>query len=316
MSPSLKQLRYFVEIVDAGSYSLAAERLFIAQSALSRQVKEMEALLQVTLLERKPRHVEPTPAGLAFYARARRILAELADASAQARHVARGGEGAVRLLHSSSVPLGPRCCQALRLWQAGQPGMRIEISQASSEQQSLEIEEGRADLGLAREPVLRRYANVVIEPLAEEPLLAAVAASHPLAERPAVALAALRDEPFVALPHHERGGLSYRVAQLCQASGFYPRAAGALSRKLTQLALVEAGFGVAVVPASMAALAPAGVRCVALADAGATSRVVLLSRRHADEGGEGGEAAAGLKERLREAAGAQPATADQYASDA
>ncbi len=303
MSPSLKQLRYFVEIVDAGSYSLAAERLFIAQSALSRQVKDMETLLQVALLERKPRHVEPTPAGQAFYASARRILAELADASAQARHVQRGGEGTVRLLHSSSVPLGPGWCRLLCAWQAERPALRIEISQASSEQQSLDIEEGRADLGLAREPVLRRYANVAIAPLAEEPLVLAVAASHPLAARDRVALADLRDEPFVALPHHERGGLSYRVAQLCQASGFYPRAAGAISRKVAQLALVEAGFGVAVVPASMVALAPAGVRCVALADPDATTRVVLLSRRDA------GEAVSALREGLLQEAGLGAAVA-------
>jgi len=67
MTPSLKQLRYFVEIVDAGNFSLAAERLFIAQSALSRQIRDMEAALQVELLVRKPRHVEPTAAGQAFY---------------------------------------------------------------------------------------------------------------------------------------------------------------------------------------------------------------------------------------------------------
>jgi len=55
---TVKQLRYFVEIVDCGSFSLAAERLFIAQSALSRQVKEMESLMGVTLLARDTRPLE------------------------------------------------------------------------------------------------------------------------------------------------------------------------------------------------------------------------------------------------------------------
>ncbi|MDR3380469.1 LysR family transcriptional regulator [Cupriavidus basilensis] len=299
MSPSLKQLRYFVEIVDAGSFSLAAERLFIAQSALSRQIKEMEGMLQVVLLVRKPRHVETTPAGRAFLEAARRILAELTEASAQARQVERGEQGTVRLLHSSSVPLTPACTAVLREYQAKHPGIRFEISQASSEQQAMEIEEGRADLGLAREPLLRRLPGVEADPLYEERLVLAVSNAHPLAHEETVALDRLREEPFVSLPHPDRGGLSHRVAQCCLERGFYPRAAAAISRKLSQLALVEAGFGVALVPASLSRLAPPGVRCVPLADAGGDmrcdTRVLLLSRRDA------APAAAALAQCLRAA---------------
>lgn len=281
MTPSLKQLRYFVEIVDAGSFSLAAERLFIAQSALSRQIRDMETMLQVELLERKARHVVPTSAGQAFYESARRILADLAEAAAQARHARRDGDSTVRLLHSSSVVLTPRLCEWLQAWQARHAAVRYEIAQASSEQQSIDIDEGRADLGLARDPVLRRYPSIRIDPLEEERLVVAIAAAQPLASRDVLSLAALRDVPFVSLPHPERGGLSYRVAQLCQAAGFYPTAAGAISRKLSQLSLVAAGFGVAVVPESMRTFAPAGVRFVPLSDAGATTRAVLLSSREA-----------------------------------
>ncbi|WP_223277278.1 LysR family transcriptional regulator [Cupriavidus metallidurans] len=283
MTPSLKQLRYFVEIVDAGNFSLAAERLFIAQSALSRQIRDMEATLQVELLVRKPRHVEPTAAGQAFYESARRILSDLAGAAVQARQVQRGGADAIRLLHSSSVVLTPQRCGWLHRWQSDHPAARFEVAQASSEQQSVDIEEGRADLGLARDPVLRRYPNIQIDPMAGERLVVAVCADHPMSRRESLTLSALREMPFVSLPHPERGGLSYRVAQLCQASGFYPTAAGAISRKLSQLSLVAAGFGVAVVPESMQWYGPDGVRFVPLSDAGAMTRVVLLSRRDAPE---------------------------------
>jgi DNA-binding transcriptional LysR family regulator len=281
MTPSLKQLRYFVEIVDAGSFSLAAERLFVAQSALSRQIRDLEAVLQVELLTRKARHVVPTAAGQAFYDAARGILSDLADASAQARHAQRGGAGTVRLLHSSSVMLTSALCERLRAWQHEPAGLRLDIGQASSEQQSIDIEEGRADLGLAREPVLRRYPNIRIDPLHSERLVVAVAADSRLASHGEVSLAMLREVPFVALPHPQRGGLSYRVAQLCQGAGFYPVAAAAVSRKVSQLSLVAAGFGVAVVPASMQAMAVPGLRFVPLTDAEATTRTVLLSARNA-----------------------------------
>ncbi|MBV4452500.1 MULTISPECIES: LysR family transcriptional regulator [Pseudomonas] len=67
---STRQLRYFVEIVDSGSFSAAAERLFVAQSALSRQIKAMETQLQIALFERTARQPRLTAAGEALYPRA------------------------------------------------------------------------------------------------------------------------------------------------------------------------------------------------------------------------------------------------------
>ncbi|MFT3717176.1 LysR family transcriptional regulator [Pseudorhodoferax sp.] len=280
---SHRQLRYFVEIVDAGGFSAAAERLFIAQSALSRQVREMEQALQVPLLLRDSRRLQMTAAGRALYADARRILAALESAVAHARHAGRGTAGQLQLLHSSSVPLDARLQAVLRAHAAQQPGVAIEIAQASSEAQALEIHEGRADLGLARAPLLRRYEGVAYQPLWREPLLALVPAGHALAGAAAVPVAALRGEAFVATPHLERGGLGQCVAALCRAAGFAPRPAPVRSRKWTQLALVQAGLGIAVVPQSMARLAPPGVQALALDDAQATSEVVGLWRHDAGE---------------------------------
>lgn len=93
------------------------------------------------------------------------------------------------------------------------------------------------------------------------------------------ALAALAGETFVSIPHLQRGGLSYRAAELCLGAGFYPRPARALSRKTSQLQLIEAGFGVALVPASMRAIAPPAVRFMSLAEAEAYSEVALAWRR-------------------------------------
>jgi DNA-binding transcriptional LysR family regulator len=280
---SHKQLRYFVDIVDAGSFSLAAERLFIAQSALSRQVKEMERELQVPLLERDTRHLEMTPAGRSLYADARRILAALEQATASARHAQRGIAGTLQLLHSSSVPLTAAILSCLRSHVDRHPGVSIEVSQASSEHQALDIDQGRADIGLAREPLLRRYPHVRYVALYSEPLVAALPDYHPLAARASIEVAELRDESFVATPHLERGGLSHRVAELCRARGFYPAAARVKSRKWSQLALVQGGFGIAIVPQSMGRLAPAGVRLLALEGADCHTTVLALWREECSE---------------------------------
>lgn len=271
-----KQLRYFVDIVDAGSFSLAAERLFIAQSALSRQVKEMESHLQVPLLARDTRHLEMTPAGRSLYGDARRILAALDDAAVSARHAQRGIEGTVQLLHSSSVPLTDALLACLKDHAHRCPGVSIEVSQRASEHQALDIEQGIADVGLAREPLLRRYPGVQHAPIFSEPLVVAVPATHALANRKSVGIAELRDEPFVATPHLERGGLSHRVAELCRAHGYHPTGAQVRSRKWSQLALVQAGFGIAIVPASMGRMAPEGVQLLALDDDGDSRTTVLV----------------------------------------
>lgn len=290
-----RQLRYFVEIVDAGSFSLAAERLFIAQSALSRQVREMEEALAARLLERGTRHLEMTAAGRSLYGDARAILSALEAAAARVAHAQHGTEGTLRLLHSSSVPLAPPLLAVLRAHAHDCPGVSVEVSQASSEHQPLDIHEGRADVGLARAPILRRHAGVQYVALYDEPLVAAVPEGHALAQHAAIGFAQLRGECFVAIPHLERGGLSHRVAELCRDHGFQPRAAAVRSRKWAQLALVQAGFGIAVVPASMGQLVPPGVRTVALEGPGCTSAVMALWRDDAPA------VAARFAERLRAA---------------
>lgn len=94
-------------------------------------------------------------------------------------------------------------------------------------------------------------------------------------------LAQLRDEAFISIPHRQRGGLSYLSAELCMREGFFPRAARVVSRKTTQLQLIQAGFGVALLPRCMRDIAPATLRFVPLADAGCVSTVALAYRRDA-----------------------------------
>jgi len=278
---SIKQFRYFVEIVDAGSYSRAAEKLYVAQSALSRQIKELENEVQALLLTRDARHIELTPAGQVFYERSKRILADIDETVRQTRHVGQGAQGIIRFLHSSSVTLTPAIGALLHRLLAQFPGVSLDISKDSSENQALDIEEGRADLGLVRLPTLRKHANIIVRELFNEKLVVAVSQDSPLAAQTSTSVAALRDQAFVSIPHKDRGGLSYLVAGMCLAQGFFPKAARALSRKTTQLHLIEANLGIAIVPDSMRLVAPPGVRFLDLPEEESPSTVALISPRAA-----------------------------------
>nr|WP_240202532.1 LysR family transcriptional regulator [Pseudomonas sp. ICBG1301] len=269
-------MRYFVEIADSGSFSAAAERLFVAQSALSRQIKELETQLQTPLFERTARQPRLTAAGEAFYPRARNLLNELLKASEMATQVGHGQLGTLRLSHSSTVPMSGPLLQGISTWLERCPGVSVDIAKLSSEAQLEEIANGRLDVGLLRLPVLRQREGVQVEPLYSEQLLLAVPPNHPLARTDGpIDWAQLKDEAFISIPHPQRGGLSYLSAELCMRAGFFPRAARVMSRKTTQLQLIQAGFGIALLPKSMQDIAPPNLHFLPLAEADCLSTVAL-----------------------------------------
>jgi len=273
---STRQLRYFVEIADSGSFSAAAERLFVAQSALSRQIKELETQLKTPLFERTARQPRLTAAGEAFYPRARNLLSELLKASELATQVGNGELGTLRLSHSSTVPMSGPLLQGISAWLERCAGVSMDIVKLSSEAQLEEIADGRLEVGVLRLPALRQREGVRVLPLYNEQLLLAVPPNHALARSQApIELGQLKDEAFISIPHPQRGGLSYLSAELCMRAGFFPKAARVMSRKTTQLQLIQAGFGIALLPKSMQDIAPANVHFLPLADPDCLSTVAL-----------------------------------------
>ncbi len=273
---STRQLRYFVEIADSGSFSAAAERLFVAQSALSRQIKALETQLQTPLFERTARQPRLTAAGEAFYPRARNLLSELLKASEMATLVGKGQLGTLRLSHSSTVPMSGPLLHGISTWLQRCPGVSMDIVKLSSEAQLEEIADGRLEVGLLRLPVLRQREGVRVVPLYSEQLLLAVPPNHSLARsNNPIELEQLKDEAFISIPHPQRGGLSYLSAELCMRAGFFPKAARVMSRKTTQLQLIQAGFGIALLPKSMQDIAPANLHFLPLADPDCLSTVAL-----------------------------------------
>jgi DNA-binding transcriptional LysR family regulator len=280
---STRQLRYFVEIAECGSFSAAAERLFVAQSALSRQIKDMETRLQTPLFERTTRLPRLTAAGEAFLPRARNLLSELTKASEMATQVGNGELGTLRLSHSSTVPVSGRLLRRISDYLSQHVGVSMEIAKLSSEAQLEALADNRLDVGLLRLPVLRQCEGVQIVPLYCERLLLAVPPHHRLAVdncARGIDLAQLKDEAFISIPHPQRGGLSYLSAELCMRQGFFPRAARVVSRKTTQLQLIQAGFGIALLPESMRDIAPSDIHFLPLADPDCHSTVALACRQN------------------------------------
>ncbi len=163
----LRSLRYFIAVVDAGSLSKAAASLYVAQPALTAQIKKLEAELDAQLLERSHVGVTLTPVGLQLYQDARRLLADAAAMQERIRRSAASPEGSVTLalpLLLVSLLVGPLL---MRLKEA-YPRVRVYVLDDMSLMVQKAMVEGRADLGILVDSP--RVQGLSCKPLAEESL--------------------------------------------------------------------------------------------------------------------------------------------------
>ncbi|WP_125106222.1 LysR family transcriptional regulator [Gulosibacter massiliensis] len=207
----LQQLRYVVAVADEGSFTRAAERCRVVQSALSHQVKALERELGVQLFARTSRRVEITAAGAAFVAQARvslaaaeRAVAEAAGAGGQVR-----GTLTVGVIPTTTVLDIPK---ELGRFHRAHPGVRIRLRSGGSHDFAEAIRSGSMDvavLGLSETTPPQGVATLV---LARERLVAVVAEGRPLARRRRLRLEELADESFVDFPEGSPGRIQSDLA--------------------------------------------------------------------------------------------------------
>jgi len=209
--PSLRQIQYFLTVADTGGFSHAAANLFIAQSALSRQISLLEEELGFSLFDREPRGVRLTSAGTVYRDRVSSIPKTLALAAEEGLQLARGEAGVLKLLHSSTIP-AMSLMPTLERFTEICPKARVDLDRASSEEQVTLVANGNADIGIIRLPVLRRDARVRFVELEPERLWVAFPEDHPQARQSSVTVASLKNELFVSAVYREHGGLARVVA--------------------------------------------------------------------------------------------------------
>jgi DNA-binding transcriptional LysR family regulator len=253
MDWSLTQLRGFVAVAEELHFGRAAERLRLTQPPLTRQIQGLERSLSLRLLERGGRQVRLTPAGEAFLADARRILAVVDAAPEAARRVAAGEVGTIRL---SFTAVGAYAIldRFLDLIGGRLPGVTVALSEAISADQYDALASLQVDLALARPPVPDGFASRLVH---REPMVLAVPDDHPLAPgRRPVRLADITDGYLGYHPEQAR-----YLHDVCAAMLGLDRflSSERVSQIPTMLALVRARRGLALVPRSATAMGVQGV---------------------------------------------------------
>ncbi|HEY4278817.1 MAG TPA: LysR substrate-binding domain-containing protein [Conexibacter sp.] len=241
----LRKLRYFVAVAEELHFGRAAERLYIAQPVLSRQIKRLEQELGAELLARTSRNVELTAAGRELLAGARPLLRA---AEATQRRVVRAGHGTKTL--TVGFGAGNSIALALAAFAALRPDVAVDVRRIYWHDQTAVLLDGRVDVAILDLPVDER--GLALVPLHAEPRVAALAATHPLAGRGEISINALVDDPVIL--HHGASAVWEAFHNVDpRPDGRHPQRGPEVQNLEEKMALIAAGRAVSFLPASVAA---------------------------------------------------------------
>jgi DNA-binding transcriptional LysR family regulator len=253
----LRHMRYLLAVADELSFTRAAERIHVAQPALSVQIARLEVELGVQLFDRTRRKIRLTEAGQVMADEAREIIRAVDRA---VELVQRVGDGVLGRLSIGFVPSASNAAlpPLLRSFKADYPDVALELREMDPDRLVSALVEGRLDVCFLYLPFADPTLDQAV--VVREEFIVALPHDHRLAECRAVDVAELREEPFVLPARHGMPGLLAQVLSICRDAGFSPHSVqDDVWLVQTIVGLVAAGTGVALVPASARVLVPAGV---------------------------------------------------------
>ncbi len=255
----LYQLGYFIEIARQRSFTRAAERLHMAQPALSQQMKNLESELGTVLFIRGRKETQLTAAGKAFLPRAEALLTQAEAAKAVVSDVAhmRGGRLVIAAIPSVSACLLP---DAIRQFSRQHPQVRLQLLEESSERVAEGVESGRADLGFLQLPASKAVFEA--KTLLDEPFVALASRSRALAGKKELTLRQLAHESFIFY----KGRARDTAVEACRKAGFEPLVVCESGELETIRAFVAAGLGVALLPRLASGHLPKSIQAITLRD--------------------------------------------------
>jgi DNA-binding transcriptional LysR family regulator len=243
---SLRQMEYFLAVVEADSFTRAAEALHVTQPALSHQLKALERQMGGDLLERLPRGVRLTPMGRAFLPHAELTVRSAAQAQRAARAAAgaEGGELHIAAVHSVAAGLLP---PVFARWRREHPGVQLVLHEYGRGEDLLDsMDRGVADLAVGHEPP--RTAGWTLLPIGEEEVVVVLPPGDPLAGRGAVPLGALAERDWIRCAMEPVVDGRPFIDLACERVGFAPRTAVRTEHTSTAVRMAAAGAGIATVP--------------------------------------------------------------------
>ncbi len=242
----LRQLEYLVTVTEEANFTRAAARLHVAQPGVSAQIRQLEAELGQPLLDRSARTVRLTEAGAAVLPYARAALAAVANTRLVVDELTGLTRGHVSIGMLTSVPFDLPAL--LADFHDDHPAVEIALTEATSDHLLDALRTGQLDMALIGS-VNTRPAGIETQVVVDEPLVAAVAHTDPLAAKASTTLQGLAQRPLISLP--QGTGLRSRFDDACASAGIQPTIAFEASQPQILAQLAARGLGIAVLPRSL-----------------------------------------------------------------
>ena len=271
----LRHLKYFLTVAEEQSFTKAAEKLFIAQPPLSRQIQNLENELGVLLFERGSRPLQLTEAGQFLYQHAVKLIANAEEVKSMTKRVGMV-ERTVRIGFVGSLLYG-LLSRIVYLYRQKYPQLKIELIEMTTTHQIPALKEGRIDVGFGRlrvsDPAIRRVL------LRKERLMLAVHASHFLAQqKQGVYLADLTDEMIFLYPAQPKPNFSSQILNLFSEYSLELKNFREVREIQLALGLVAAGEGICIVPESAKTIQLTHLHYIPILDENAVSPVFMATR--------------------------------------
>ncbi len=246
----LRHLRYFQAVAETLSFRRAAERLRIAQPAISRQISALEHELGVKLLIRSTKQVQLTEAGRHFLREVNRLLGQLAIAVTGVQEVARGRRGEFRLGSDWRLLL-PQIPATVVRYRAKHPEVAVNCVELPAHAQIDALRDGRIHLGFVHAGAIGAHADLGMQLIHTTELSVAVSADHRLGRAGSVSLVDLRDETWIRLNEDNHPGFRTLMIQYCRPALFTPKFGRPTNSVEGMLALAAMGEGICLATPSM-----------------------------------------------------------------
>ena len=275
----LRHLRYFVAVGEEQHYGRAAERLHLAQPALSGQIQDLEEEIGVKLFDRLPRGVKISAAGASFLDDARRILQQVNEATMRAGRVARGQSGVLRVGFTESASWHGVVPDSFRQFRQRQPDAELQLFPSASLEQVEAVRAGRLDAGFVFSmPKSDRELDQM--PVAIHHLVLAVPKGHPLTRLKKLRLRDMSDTAFVWFPRRQSPAYYDRLMHECFRGGLKaPNIVQEAVDQATMLSVVSCRIGVAFVSDATRWRCPAGVVLLPVSDLNLPLQFALIWRK-------------------------------------
>jgi len=244
--PDIRHLRHFIAVAEEKHFGLAAVRLNMTQPPLSLSIKKLEEELGVLLFDRTTKKVVLTPAGDVFLVGAYETIEKMATLTNDTIRAANGALGRLKLgfVGSAVYEALPR---TVRNFRQQFPDVQLDLKELATVEQIEALSKNEIDVGLLRPPITGGALFHQID-FSHEEMVAVLPQNHPLATEKVIDLSKLKEDSFILFPHNVSPNLHALVLLACREAGFTPRITQTAPQIQTQISLVSAGLGVALVP--------------------------------------------------------------------